>query len=172
MPTDITEPNNSGPRDARGATPPRFLVCVDQHAESVAALKFACLRAKTRGAIVDLVHVLPPADFQTLGMIADRMSEERRSEGEKLLNRLKNEAEQLYGISPGTLLREGGVGDELLRTATDAGNISIIIIGTAQHTKGRGKLASWLAQQLGQKLFIPLLMVPGNLTDEQIQALM
>ena len=32
-------------------------------------------------------------------------------------------------------------------------------------------LASWLAGQLGGKLLTPLLMVPGNLTDEQLQQL-
>jgi large subunit ribosomal protein L16 len=31
------------------SAPPKFLVCVDQHEESVAALKFACLKAITRG---------------------------------------------------------------------------------------------------------------------------
>lgn len=153
-------------------TPPKFLVCVDQHEESVAALKFACLKAATRGAIVDIVHILPPADFQTLGIIADRMNEERRTDGETLLKRLSAEAQQLYGITPGLILREGSTGDELLKVLTEMKDVSVLIVGTAHHMKGRGKLASWLAGQLGQKLFIPLLMVPGNLTDEQIQVLM
>lgn len=154
------------------AAPPKFLVCVDQHEESLAALKFACLRAVTRGAIVELVHIMPPADFQTLGMVADRMNEERRSEAEQLLKRLSNEAIQLYGVSPLAVLREGNPGDEILKLVGEMGDVSILIIGTAQHMKGRGKLAAWMAQQLGQKLFVPLLMVPGNLTEDQIKALM
>jgi len=151
---------------------PKFLVCVDQHEESVAALKFACLKAFTRGAVVDIVHILPPADFQTLGMIADRMNEERRAEGEILLKRLSSEAVEHYGITPGLILREGSTGDELLKLISEMADVSVLIVGTAHHMKGRGKLAAWLAQQLGQKLFIPLLMVPGNLTDDQIKALM
>ena len=153
-------------------TPPKFLVCVDQHDESIAALTFACMRACTRGAVVDIVHVLPPADFQTLGMIADRMSEDRRSEGKQLLGRLSDEAEKISHVMPGLILREGNVGDELLKVVEELANVSILIIGTAHHTKGRGKLAAWLAQQLGQKLFVPLLMVPGNLNEDQIKALM
>jgi len=153
-------------------TPPKFLVCVDQHEESVAALKFACLKAITRGAIVDIIHILPPADFQTLGMIADRMSEERRAEGELLLKRLSEEAQRTYGITPSLILREGSAGDELLKVIAEMEDVSVLIVGTAHHMKGRGKLAAWLAQQLGQKLFIPLLMVPGNLTEEQIRVLM
>lgn len=151
---------------------PKFLVCVDQHEESVAALKFACMKAITSAATVDIIHVLPPADFQTLGAVADRISEERRSEGEGLLKKLSEEVEQLYGVSPGLILREGSTGDEILKTISELSNISVLIVGTAHHMRGRGKLGAWLAQQLGQKLFIPLLMVPGNLTEEQIQALM
>lgn len=152
--------------------PPKFLVCVDQHEESVAALKFACLKAITRGVVVEVVHILPPADFQTLGAIADRMSEERKAEGELLLKRLSEEAQRLYGITPGLTLREGSVGDELIRLIEEMKDVSVLVVGTAMHMKGRGKLAAWLAQQLGQKLFIPLLMVPGNLSDDQIRVLM
>lgn len=151
---------------------PKFLVCVDANEESLAALKFACLKAVTRGAVVELMHVLPPTDFQTLGMIADRMTEERKAEGEKLLRSLSDKAQQLYGISPNLILREGAAGDEILKAMEEIKDVSVLIVGTATHMRGRGKLAAWLAQQLGQKLFIPLLMVPGNLTDEQLQALM
>ena len=63
------------------------------------------------------------------------------------------------------------VGDEILKAIGEMKDVSVVVIGTAHHTKGRGKLAAWLAQQLGQKLFIPLLMVPGNLSDEQVRAL-
>jgi nucleotide-binding universal stress UspA family protein len=152
--------------------PPKFLVCVDGHDESMAALKFACLKAKTRGAIVDIIHVMPPADFQTLGIVADRMNEERREAGEKLLRRLRSEAEQRYGVSPDIVLREGNTGDELLAFLNEIDDISVLIVGSAHHMKGRGKLAGWLAGQLGQKLFVPLVMVPGNLTDEQLEGLM
>lgn len=152
--------------------PPKFLVCVDQHDESRAALKFACLRGVTRGAIVDIIHVTSPVDFQTIGAIADRMSEERRAEGEKVLLQHANIAQQLYDITPGLILRDGSAGEEIIKAVEEMGDVSVIVIGTAHHTKGRGKLAAWLAQQLGQKLFIPLLMVPGNLTDEQLQSLM
>ncbi len=151
---------------------PKYLVCVDQHDESRAALKFACLRGVTRGVIVDIIHVIPPADFQTLGAIAERMSEERRQEGENILSQHANIAKSLYDITPGLILKEGSAGDEILKAIEEMGDVSVIVIGTAHHSKGRGKLAAWLAQQLGQKLFIPLLMVPGNLSDEQLQSLM
>lgn len=149
----------------------RYLVCVDQHEESKVALRLACMKANARGSQVVMVHVIAPADFQTLGAIADRMREERKREGQKLLNDLAEEAFATYGIRPVTALREGSTGDEILETILADVNINIVVIGTTQHGAGRGKLTSWLATQLGSKLLVPLLMVPGNLTDQQLHAL-
>ena len=148
----------------------KYLVCVDGREESRIALRLACMKARMRGSSVDMLHVMTPADFQTLGAVADRMREERRSEGEQLLKTLSEEANR-HGIVPTLLLREGAIGDEIIAAALENPDINIIVIGIAQQSSGRGKLAAWLAGQLGSKLFVPLLMVPGNLTDQQLQAL-
>ena len=149
----------------------KYLVGIDQHDESKVALRLACMKANARGSQVIMVHVITPADFQTLGAIADRMREERKREGQQLLSELAEEAYSTYGIRPQTVLREGPTGDEILEAALVDAYVSMIVIGIAEHGTGRGKLASWLATQLGNKLLIPLLMVPGNLTDQQLHSL-
>ena len=148
----------------------KYLVGVDQHEESRVALRLACMKANARGSQVAIVHVTAPADFQTLGAIADRMREERKREGQQLLNQLVEEAHATYGIRPQMILREGPAGDEILEVALQDANVNMIVIGIAQHGSGRGRLAALLATQLGNKLLIPLLMVPGNLTDQQLQS--
>lgn len=149
----------------------KYLICVDSREESRVCLKLGCMKAKTRGGGVILLHVITPADFQTLGAVADRMREERKAEGDQLLKRLSDEAATAYGVAPSAVLREGEIGEEIIEVAKQDGNVIMVVIGTAHHTSGRGSLASWLAGQLGSKLLTPLLMVPGNLTDEQLQSL-
>ncbi len=149
----------------------RYLVGVDRHEESRVALRLACMKANARGSQVCILHVITPADFQTLGAIADRMREERRQEGSQLLAQLAEEAYATYGIRPQTILREGPTGDEILEAVLQDANVSMVVIGIAENGAGRGKLASWLATQLGSKLLVPLLMVPGNLTDQQLHTL-
>ncbi len=161
----MTSPTPSQAKQAK------FLVCVDSREESRAALRLACMKARARGISVALLHVIAPADFQTLGAVADRMREERKNEGEQLLQRHANEMATTYGIAAGTLLREGEIGEEIVEAARKDKDIIAVIIGTADHSTGRGTLASWLAGQLGGKLLTPLFMVPGNLTDEQLQNL-
>ena len=149
----------------------KYLVCVDQREESRVALRLACMKSNAKGNRVCLLHVITPADFQTLGSIADRMREERKEEGQQLLSTLAEEAFATYGIRPDLMLREGSTGDEIVAVTQEDNGVNIIALGIAHHSAGRGKLAAWLAGQLGSKLFVPLLMIPGNLTDQQLQSL-
>lgn len=151
--------------------PVKYLVCADGRPESWAALRLACMKARVRGGGVDVLHIIPPADFQTLGAVADKMREERKTEGEQLLQKLSNDAATTYGIAPRAILREGDIGEEIIKVSLEDPNTIMLVIGVAQEKSGRGKLAGWLAGQLGSKLLTPLLMVPGNLTDDQLLTL-
>lgn len=155
----------------KAAKPPKYLVCVDAREESRTALRLACMKAAGRNGSVSMMHVVAPADFQTLGAIADRMKEERQKEGEQLLKTLADEASRTFNIRPSLILREGPTGDEIIAATLEDADVIMVVIGIAKEGTNRGKLASWLASQLGHKLFIPLLMVPGNLTDQQLEAL-
>lgn len=149
----------------------KYLVCVDAREECRVALRLACMKAQARRGAVDILHVIPPADFQTIGAVADRMREERLAEGNKLLATLAEEAASSYGIKPRMMLREGTIGEEVIAAALDDPQIIMTVLGIAAQQSGRGKLSSWLAGQLGNKMPIPLLLVPGNLTDQQLQGL-
>jgi len=150
------------------ARPAKYLVCVDQREESHAALRLACMKARVRNGSVVMLHVVAPGDFQTLGAIAEKMREERQEEARALLQKLAAHAQEHYGVEPAAVLLEGVIGDEIVAAAMADADITMMVIGTAQSGSGRGSLASWLAAELGSKLFIPLLMVPGNLTDYQL----
>lgn len=150
----------------------RYLVCVDGRKECRVALRMACMKVKARSGHITLLNVVPPADFQTLGSIADRMRIERLQEGEALLASLSDEAQGDFGITPTLLLLEGSAGEKIVETAMNDPNIVILVLGISQHQNtGIGKLSAWLASQLNTTLFIPILMVPGNLTDEQLSNL-
>jgi nucleotide-binding universal stress UspA family protein len=150
----------------------RYLVCVDGRKECRVALRLACMKVQARTGHITLLHVVPPVDFQTLGSIADRMRIERLQEGEALLASLSVEAQETFGITPTLLLLEGSAGDKIVETAMNDPNIIILVLGITQHQHtGIGKLSAWLASQLNGTLLIPILMVPGNLTDQQLSTL-
>lgn len=150
----------------------KYLVCVDGSAESHVALKLACLRVRRRkGSSVDLLHVISPIDFQTLHAIQDRMQEEKRAEAETLMQRFAQEAQQLSGVMPTIVLREGKPAVEILAAASEDKDVNMLVLGVSEKSGTRGSTLSWLTAQVGKKLSVPLLLVPGNLSDQQIEDL-
>jgi nucleotide-binding universal stress UspA family protein len=146
----------------------KYLVCVDGTEQSRVAVRFACLRAKnTRGYVV-LLTVIEPAEFQHWMTVEDVMNEERRDEAERLLHDLAAEVNEWAGVMPVFTVREGRIGNEILAAVEEDPTISFLVVGAAPPEAKRGKLISWLAGQLAGRLEIPLVIVPGNLTDEQL----
>jgi hypothetical protein len=62
-------------------------------------------------------------------------------------------------------------GDEILGHIAENDAINLLVVGAAPPDQGRGSLISWLAGQLAGQLNIPLVVVPGSLSDQQLQDL-
>ncbi len=146
----------------------KFLVCVDAAPQSRVAVRFACLRARnTKGAVV-LLSVIEPAEFQHWMAVENVMRDERREEAEHLLHDLAAEVNEWAGVMPVLSVREGRTGDEILAAIEEDPSINFLVVGAAPPEPKRGKLISWLAGQLSGRLSVPLVIVPGNLSDEQL----
>ena len=145
-----------------------YLVCVDRSPQSRVALRFACLRAKNTGGNVMLLTVIEPAEFQHWVAVEDVMLEERREEAEHVLQDLAAEVNEWAGVMPALTVREGQIGDEILAAVEEDPSISFLVVGAAPPPEKHGSLISWLAGQLAGRLSIPLVIVPGNLSDEQL----
>ena len=145
-----------------------YLVCVDRTPQSRVAVRFACLRARNTSGNVILLTVIEPAEFQHWVAVEDVMLEERREEAEHVLQDLAAEVNEWAGVMPALAVREGHIGDEILAAIEDDPSVSFLVVGAAPPAEQHGKLISWLAGQLAGRLTIPLVIVPGNLSDEQL----
>jgi nucleotide-binding universal stress UspA family protein len=148
-----------------------FLVVVDNSDELHVALRFASLRAKKTGGRVALLYVVEPADFQHWMAVEDLMREEGRQEAEAVLQKYSAEVQEWSGKTPVFYLRDGKLHDELLKLIDEDRSISVLVLGAATGTEGPGPLISSLAGKMTSDLRIPLTIVPGYLTDEQLQNL-
>ena len=145
----------------------KFLVCVDGSAPSKVALRYACRRARNTSGRVALLHVIQPADFRQWPGVEEMMREERRTEAESLISDMAAEVNAWAGIMPELVLREGRIGDEILGAVDDDAAIDLLCVGS-DPAEGRGRLVSFLAGHLAGRLAIPLVVVPGTLSDEKI----
>jgi nucleotide-binding universal stress UspA family protein len=158
--------------DETAQTPQRiFLVVVDESEEMQVALRYAALRARHTGGRVALLYVIEPSDLQHWMAVESLMREERREEAEQLLNKLSQEVLELAGSHPVVYIREGRRRDELLDMINEEPSISILVLAAGTGQSGPGPLVSFLTGKLAARLRIPITIVPGGLTAEQIDAL-
>ena len=150
-----------------------FLVVVDQTPECRRALRFASRRAARVGGGVVLLHVIEPttSDGQHWQAVADLMREEAFTAAETLLRQLAVEVRAASGVDCELKIREGRKRDEVLALINEDPSIRILVLGAASDGEGPGPLVTALAGQMSGSMHIPVTVVPGSLSDEQIDEL-
>lgn len=148
-----------------------FLVVVDDTEEMRAALHYACRRARHTGGRVALLRVVEPAEFQHFATIGNLMRAEARQEAEELLQRMATEVNEISGHLPVLYVREGSPRDELIRLIDEEPQISILVLAADTSPGGPGPLVTAMTGKFVGRLRVPVTIVPGNLTDAQIEAI-
>jgi len=153
------------------AQPRVFLVVVDETEEYRVAVHYAARRAGHTGGRVALLYVIEPAEMQQWMAIEELAREERREEAEQLLQGLCEELAPLAGAMPIVYIREGRRRDELLALINEEPSISILVLAAGTGAEGPGPLISYLTGKQAARLRIPVTIVPGGLTLDQVDAL-
>lgn len=148
-----------------------FLVVIDETAEMRAALRYACRRARSTGGQVALLRVVEPTELQSFAMIGNLMRAEAREDAEDLLHRLAAEVNACSHQVPVLYVREGDLREELLALIDEEPSISILVLGAASGAGGPGPLVSAFAGRFISQLRVPVTIVPGGLSNEQIDAI-
>ena len=165
----------SAPGDAGGAPEHddqlTFLCVVDRTEEMSRAVRFACLRARNANRRVALLYVTEPAEFQHWMAVGERMREEAREEAEEMVQAVASVVQRLTGKIPPIYIREGKVAEELINLVDEEQSIALLVLGAATGTDGPGPLIELLVEKQAGRLRVPVTIVPGNLTDQQLDAL-
>jgi nucleotide-binding universal stress UspA family protein len=148
-----------------------FLVVVDETQELKVALRYACIRARKTGGRVALLAVVEPADAQDWMGVNELMREEARMAAEQALQKLAADVQKTSNAMPILVIREGNRRDELLKLIEEEPSMSILVLGAATGAKGPGPLVSALTTKFVGKLRIPITLVPGNLSLEEIDTI-
>lgn len=148
-----------------------FLVVVDESPEMRNALRYACRRAKRTGGRVAMLYVMDPPEGQQWGAVVDLMRQEARQQAEEVVARHAEVAVSLTGQPPTIHIREGKSRDELIRLIVEDRSISVLVLGSASGGDGPGPLVTAFAGKLGSQLRVPLTIVPGALSEAEIDAI-
>src|ERR1700751_6258058 len=155
----------------KGTENPRvFLVVVDESKELQTALHYAARRPAPTGGRLALLYVIEPAELQHWISIENLAREERREEAEQLMQRLCEQIAPIAGTIPIVYIREGHRADQLLALIAEEPTISILVLAAGTGPEGPGPLITYLTGKPAARLRIPITIVPGGLTLEQLDA--
>jgi nucleotide-binding universal stress UspA family protein len=146
----------------------KFLVVVDQTPECMNAMRFAARRAsKTKGGVT-LLYVIAPEEFQHWLGVAEVMQREKRDEAEARLSALAEELRALSGVMPEFAIREGEVVEQVLAHIDEDPEIRILVLGADPAGEGPVPLVSSLVGKRAGRMPVPVTVVPGGMSLEEI----
>lgn len=150
---------------------PKFMVVVDKTPECARAVHFASRRTVRTGASMIMLAVVdPPDNFEWLG-VGEAMIEEASEEAAKQLEAAAREARSAAGVEPEQVIRVGTRAEEIIKLINEDEDISFLVLAAGSSKEGPGPLVSTLAGKAASTFPVPIVIVPGGLTDEEIDAL-
>jgi nucleotide-binding universal stress UspA family protein len=149
----------------------KFLVVADDTIEYQTALRFACRRARSTGGYVALLRVITPAVFEHWSGVRDEIARQQRQEAEAALQLSAEYVQAETGLPPEFLIKEAdSTRAALKQVLSDDPDIKIMVLAAAVGRGGPGPLVGAIAKdgvRFGSRK-VPITIVPGDLTDEEI----
>jgi nucleotide-binding universal stress UspA family protein len=148
----------------------KFLVLVDESPECMNAIRFAARRAQKTGGGLQMLFILRPEEFQHWIGVGDIMRHEAREAAEARFHEVAAPVQENVGITPEFVIREGEPEEEVLAQIREDPEIGVLVLGAATEG-GPGPLVSELVGKLAGKMPVPVTVVPGGLSRDEVIAL-
>ncbi|MGJ5175185.1 universal stress protein [Bradyrhizobium oligotrophicum] len=150
---------------------PKCLVVVDESAEFDRAIRYAGRWAVRAGGRIVMLHVIETEDQnqQWLG-VADLMRAEAQDEANAELDQAAGLLATIGITAPERVIREGEPTAQILATIEHDSDIALLVLAAHSGPEGPGPLVTHVTKTSGA-FPIPLVIVPGDLKDADIDAL-
>lgn len=147
----------------------KFLVVIDETEECDRALTFAAFRTKRTGGTVVLVTVIPKPEFIGMG-VEDVLRAEAVEEAERNLDSRLARIKEIGDVRAESVIREGNAPEQIEQLIDKDHGIAILVLAASKSSEGPGPLVTHFAGR-AHALPIPLTIVPGRMSDEEIIAI-
>jgi nucleotide-binding universal stress UspA family protein len=150
---------------------PKCLVIVDDTTEWDRAVYYASRWAIRVGGGVVMLRIIETEDQnqQWLG-VADIMRAEAHENANAALDRAAGRANGIAAITPERVIREGSAIGQILGVIDEDADIAMLVLAANPGPEGPGPLVTAMADTAGS-FPIPVMIVPGELGDADIDAL-
>jgi nucleotide-binding universal stress UspA family protein len=149
----------------------KYLVIIDDTEECDRAVFWAAKRAARTKSQIIMLRVIETADRnqQWLG-VADIMKAEAMEAANAVLDKFAERAKKIAQAAPDRVIREGNTPEQILKLIDEDADIGILVLAAGTGKEGPGPLISNLAKTAGA-FPIPVAIVPGHLSDDDLEAM-
>jgi len=149
----------------------KFLVIIDDTPECGRAVAYAAKRAeRTNGGLV-MLYIIKPSEFQHWLGVENIMRAEAREQAQSVLARYQDIAREIAQIDPEQVIVEGVPTEAIAKLIEEDEDIAILVLAASMEGDGPGPLISSFTRTMSTHFPIPMTIVPGDLSDEDINAL-
>jgi nucleotide-binding universal stress UspA family protein len=136
---------------------PKFMVVVDETPECGRAIHFAARRvARTGASLIMLAVAEPPESFELFGVGVEAAAARAR---------------EAAGVEPEQVLRVGDTAEAIATLIAEDEDIAFLVLAAGTGKEGPGPLVTNIAGRAASAFPVPIVIVPGGLSDEEIDAL-
>ncbi|HEX8375487.1 MAG TPA: universal stress protein [Geminicoccaceae bacterium] len=147
-----------------------YLVVIDETAEARVALRYAARRAARTGGTVEILAIIPPAEFVQWGGVQAAMEEEARLRAEAMGLQAASAIDEEAGVRRNILVRQGDPVKEIGELLKERDDLAALVLGAAAEG-APGPLVAHFSGPVAGTLPCPLVIVPGRLDDEALDRL-
>jgi nucleotide-binding universal stress UspA family protein len=147
-----------------------YLVVMDESQEARAALRYAAKRAARTGGTVEILAVIPQAEFVQWGGVQAAMEEEARLRAEAMVLQASSALAEEAGLTPVITVRQGDAIKAVADVLAEREDLAALVLGAATEG-GPGPLVTHFAGAAAGQLPCPLTIVPGTLPEAVLDGL-
>jgi nucleotide-binding universal stress UspA family protein len=148
----------------------KYLVIIDDTEECDRAVYWAAKRAGRTKSVVEMLRVIDTGDRnqQWLG-VADVMQAEQMEAAKIVLEKYAARVASISKVKVERVIREGNTAEVILKLIDEDSDIGILVLAAGTGNEGAGPLVTHIGKNAGT-FPIPIAIVPGHLSDEDIGA--
>ncbi|MAJ23940.1 MAG: hypothetical protein CMP36_00360 [Rickettsiales bacterium] len=141
-----------------------LLVLVDDSAEFLDAMRYACDLATADSLGILLLYILQEEKFRHWKGVESIMREEQKNEGKEVLDKYILFIEKNYKLPVKSYIKTGEKLDILISSINNKRyKVKNLVLGLAMDKVENNKIISSLTGNMRKKLTLPIIIVPGKI---------
>ena len=149
----------------------KFLVFIDESTECERAVAFAAYRVRRTGGTIVFLAVIDTADFQPFLGVEEVLRSEALHAAERLIDLRLGQVSRIADIKVETVIREGRAAEAVDALIREDKDIAILVLASSAAGDSPGELVTTFVTRGGASaLHIPVTIVPGGMSDAEIEA--